>query len=238
MAASSVAISQARASTAFWCLTLGAIANVAFLLEGYLDARLDPQLSFVSELGGRGEPAGWFFRLADFTTGVMLFIGAVALWSLLPRLRILRLGLLLSMVFATLTAVDAFLPLDCPPTVDAACRAREAAGDVSWQHALHNVTGVVESIAAAAAMILLGIGMWAARRQRRLSSAWESIAQQMIIAGLLYALLSLAISVMYLVEAGPIGTVQRLQIATYAAGMLLLGLAARRMRPSFQEVLS
>ena len=210
-----------------WCLILGALTNVAFLLEGYVGARLDRTMSFVSELGSRGEPAALFFRASDLATGILLFIGAVALWTLLPANLALRLGVAASMVFAVLTGADAFLPLDCAPTVDAACRAAEDVGQVSWQHAAHNVTGVVESVAASSAMFLIAWGVWLLQRRRALSGSWESVWQQLVVFGALYTALSIALAVMYLMATGPIGTLQRVQIVIYAAGMFTLGLAAR-----------
>lgn len=221
---------RVRARWATWTLILGACTNVAFLLEGYVGAELDPTRSFVSELGGLGQPAAMYFRASDFVTGVLLLVGAIALWTLLPTNPALRLGVAASMVFAVLTAADAFLPLDCAPTVDAACRAAEDAGNVSWQHAAHNVTGVVESVAASLAMILIAWGVWLLQRRRALSGSWESVWQQLVVFGVVYALLSVAVGVMYLVEMGPIGTLQRVQIVIYAAGMFTLGLAARIKR--------
>lgn len=230
--ADSGVVHRVRARWATWCLILGAVTNVAFLLEGYVGARLDRTMSFVSELGSRGEPAALYFRTSDLATGILLFIGAVALWALLPANLALRLGVAASMVFAVLTGADAFLPLDCAPTVDAVCRAAEDAGQVSWQHAAHNVTGVVESVAASAAMLLIAWGVWLLQRRQALSGSWESVWQQLVVFGALYTALSITLAVMYLVEMGPIGTVQRVQIVLYAAGMFTLGLAARIRRVS------
>ena len=44
--------------------------------------------------------------------------------------------------------------------MDPACRAAEEAGDVSWQHAAHNVTGALEGFTAPAAMLLIALGVW------------------------------------------------------------------------------
>lgn len=215
---------------ATWTLIVGSITNVAFLVEGYVGADLSRTMSLVSELGGRGEPAAMFFRMSDLVTGVLLFTGAACLWALLPSNRLLRAGIASSMVFALATGADAFLPLDCAPTVDAACRVAEAAGTVSWQHDAHSITGIVESITASAAMLLIAAGVWRAHRRGSLPDEWDALWQQLVVFGGIYAALSLVIAAMYVAEAGPIGTVQRVQIVIYAAGMFTLGLAARNIR--------
>lgn len=220
-----------RARIGSTALIAGAIANCAFLLEGYLGARLDRSASFVSELGGTGEPAAAFFRLSDFVAGSLLLIGGGAALALLPNSRILRLGVLGSMLYAALTVADAFLPLDCPPTVDPVCRAAEEAGDVSWQHAAHNVTGALEGLIAPVSMLLIALGVWGLRRRGRLPHEWEGVWQFLVIVGVLYAAASLAIAVIYTFGQGELGIIQRIQIVLYALAMGTIGMALRGYRP-------
>ncbi len=201
-----------------------------FLLEGYVGARLDRSVSFVSELGARGEPGALFFRSSDFVAGSLLFVGAVLAWSILPRNWFLRAGVACSIVFAALTAFDAFLPMDCAPTVDEACRAAEEAGTLQWQHLTHNWTGVVEGVVAPAAMFLIAIGVWQLRRGEDLPRQWEPVWQELVIFGLLYTVLSAVIAVAYLFDVGELGIAQRLQIVVYGAGMFTLGLVVRNYR--------
>lgn len=203
---------------------LGAVSNVAFLLEGYVGARLDRSVSFVSELGARGEPGAGLFRLADFVTGVLFLIGSVAAARLLPPNLALRLGVLSAGLFAALTALDAFLPLDCPPTSDPACRLAEDTGNVSWTHAAHNVTGVLEGVLASAALLGLALGSWQLRRRHRLSARWEPQWQLLTIVGVAYVALSMLIAALYLTNTDGVGLVQRVQIVLYSAAMFSLGL--------------
>jgi hypothetical protein len=209
---------------AAWCLLLGSITNAAFLLEGYLGTRLDRSVSFVSELGARGEPNAAFFRLSDLVTGSLLFAGAAFAFTLLPRNLALRIGVISAGLFAMLTFADSFLPLDCPPTTDAACRAAEDAGAVSWQHAAHNVTGVLEGVLAPLALLAIALGSWQLRRRGELGSQWDPQWQLLTIIGVLYALISGLIAVMYLAQLDGVGVWQRLQIVLYSAGMFSLGL--------------
>lgn len=219
-----------------WALIGGAIVNCAFLLEGYTGATLDRSISFVSELGARGQPAADFFRLSDLVTGVLLAFGAIGALLLLPANRFLRLGLGLALFFALLTTADAFLPLDCPPTTDPACRAAEEAGDVSWQHAAHNVTGVLEGISAPAALLAIALGSWQLRRRGQLGQEWEPQWQLLTVIGVLYALLSALIAVLYVNAVDGVGVWQRLQIVLYAAGMFTLGLLLRHATDPNDEV--
>ncbi|MDQ1246426.1 MAG: hypothetical protein QG597_794 [Actinomycetota bacterium] len=206
------------------------MANSAFLLEGYLGARLDRSLSFVSELGAQGEPGAAFFRLSDVVAGALLFVGAVAAYSVLPRNPALRVGIVAAACFAALTFIDGFLPLDCAPTVDAACRAAEDAQTVSWQHSAHNLTGVAEGVLAPAALLLIGYGSWQLRRRGELPVEWESQWQVLTLIGVLYAVLSAAIALLYLAHIDGVGIWQRLQIVLYAAAMFTLGLVIWHLR--------
>lgn len=206
------------------------MANAAFLVEGYVGARLDRTLSFISELGARGEPAAGFFRLSDLVAGVLLFAGGFAAFVLLPRNVALRAGVAASMAFAVLTALDAFLPLECVPTVDPACRAAEDAGDVGWQHRAHNVTGVLEGFLAPAALLLIAIGVWQLQRRGTLPAEWDGVWQTLVVIGVVSASMSVIISLMYLDRVDGVGLYQRVQIVMYATAMFTMGLAIRNYR--------
>lgn len=220
---------------ASWSLIAGAVANTAFLLEGYLGARLDRTVSFVSELGARGEPNADFFRLSDIVAGSLLLIGAIAAAGVLPRNLALRAGIASAAAFAALTFIDGFLPLDCAPTIDPVCRAAEDAGTVSWQHAAHNLTGVLEGILAPTALLLIAVGSWQLRRRRQLPPEWEAQWQLLTVIGVLYLVLSGVISVMYLTQTEGVGLWQRLQIVLYAAAMFTLGLVIRNLRDHTED---
>jgi hypothetical protein len=188
-------------------------------------------VSFVSELGARGEPNATFFRLSDVVAGSLLLVGAIAAYAVLPRNLALRAGIVSAAVFAALTFADGLLPLDCAPTADAACRAAEDAGTVSWQHAAHNLTGVTEGILAPLALLLIALGSWQLRRRRLLPPEWEAQWQLLTIIGVLYTGLSASIAVLYLTHTEGVGLLQRLQIVLYAAGMFTLGLIIRNLHP-------
>ena len=219
-----------RAIIGAWCLILGAAANVAFLVEGYTGATLDRVNTFVSELGSQGQPAAAFFRLSDLVTGLLLLVGLIAAFGLLPRNRWLRLGLACAIFFSAMTVVDAFAPLDCVPSVDKACRALEESGQVSLAHQIHSITGVLESFFGFLALILIALGLWQLQRQRAVPADWRELSHFLVITGILYALLSLVIAVQYVLETSGIGIVQRFQVVLFAAAMFALGLVLRHYR--------
>ena len=219
-----------RAIVGAWCLILGAITNVAFLVEGYTGATLNRMNTFVSELGSQGQPAAAFFRLSDLATGLLLLAGLVAAYGLLPRNRWLRLGLASAIFFSVMTVVDAFAPLDCVPSVDKACRALEESGRVSMAHQIHSVTGVLESFFGFLSLILIALGLWQLQRREAIPADWRELSHFLVITGILYALLSLVIAVQYLLETSGIGIVQRLQVVLFAAAMFALGLVLRHYR--------
>lgn len=229
-------VNRGRVRLAAWTLILGAITNLAFLLEGYLGVRLDRSVSFVSELGAQGEPNATFFRFSDLVTGLLLLIGAIAAFTLLPRNAALRIGTVSAGIFALLTFLDAFLPLDCPPTVDADCRLAEDAGEVSFAHAAHNVTGVLEGVLAPVALLALALGSWQLRRRRSLSERWDPQWQLLAILGVLYALISLLIALMYLAGIDGVGVWQRIQIVLYSAAMFSLGLLLSHNQPRESKI--
>lgn len=171
-----------------------------------------------------------FFRLSDLVAGILLGVGGLLAYTLLPRNAALRAGVILSICFAGLTALDSFLPLDCPATSDPACRAAEEANLVSWQHQLHNLTGALEGALAPVALLLIAIGLWQLRRRGTLPEQWEGVWQSLVIMGLTYAVFSGAIAVLYTDRLDGVGLWQRVQIVLYCAAMFTLGLAMRQYR--------
>ncbi|MFG2328188.1 DUF998 domain-containing protein [Streptomyces sp. NPDC048604] len=142
-------------------LLLGALAYSAWVPELAVRSGLDPVRSYVSELAAADQPYGAVFRTADLVSGLLLLAGAC--WGLLrsrgrPWSVTGWLGLAL---FGAATAADSRLPLSCPPTVDAACAAREAAGLVPFSHEAHAVSSALAMAGALVAMLALTV---AARR--------------------------------------------------------------------------
>ncbi|MFF9894382.1 DUF998 domain-containing protein [Streptomyces longispororuber] len=143
-------------------LVLGAAAYTSWTLEAVLPTGLSPPRSYVSELAARDQPYGAFFRTVDCAAGLLVGAGAVGglvrlrAGGAVPRARALSgLGWAGTAVFGAATAADAWLPLSCAPTADAACAARERAGLVPATHAAHAVSSSVAVAGALAGMVLL-----------------------------------------------------------------------------------
>lgn len=145
-------------------VVLGVIAAIlysAWVAAGFLDPHLDPVTSFVSELTADGRPNARLFRVTEVCAGLAF----MATGALLVRRR-RRLGWqvagpsVLLVAFGLFTLLDAMAPLACAPTVDAACRSAELAGEVPLRHTAHSVTSSLAGGVAALAVAWL----WWTRR--------------------------------------------------------------------------
>jgi hypothetical protein len=121
-----------------------AIVVVAGLLEpGYSEIR-----DAVSVLGARNAARPWLFDTGVALWGASFIAVAVALLLDDPRGWRRRLGPALIAFTGLAQILDGFpFPADCRRTIDAGCRARELAGDVSWQHVAHGWTYFFGAIA-------------------------------------------------------------------------------------------
>jgi Protein of unknown function (DUF998) len=111
-----------------------AIAVLAGLLEpGYSMAR-----DAVSMLGAHDAARPWLFDVGVAIWGAAFIAVAIALALDAPRGWRGRLGPVLIALTGLAQILDGFaFPLDCRPTIDAGCRARELAGELSWRHYAH-----------------------------------------------------------------------------------------------------
>jgi hypothetical protein len=201
-------------------LIAAALLYSCWLLELVLPTGLSMVDSYVSELLADDQPFRWLFRTTDALAAVCLLFAARELRSRgggagLPATRrpraVLRallthpsLPALLLVAFAAATLADTALPLDCAASVDAACYYRENVGAVSLGHRLHQVTSALTFITALVAAV-------------RLRNAW--------VVGLLAT--TGVLSVVLANQSGA-GLVQRVQLLTIAAGLLLAARVPRR----------
>lgn len=113
------------------------IVVVAGLLEpGYSEIR-----DAVSVLGARDAAQPWLFDTAVAIWGISLILAALALALDAKRSWRGWLGPGLIAFTGLAQILDGFpFPADCRWTIDATCRAREAAGELSWQHYAHGIT--------------------------------------------------------------------------------------------------
>jgi hypothetical protein len=191
-------------------LAVAALLYSFWLLELALPTGLSVVDSYVSELLADDQPYRWVFRVTDALAACCLLFAARRM-----RGRLIAVSVL---VFAAATLADTVLSLDCAASVDALCRYREATGSVSLGHRLHQVTSVLTFGSALAAAVGL------ARHTRW----WHARAVVTLLAttGVLSAVV---------VNQPGAGLVQRVQLLTVAAGLLLGARACSFTRRSFVE---
>jgi hypothetical membrane protein len=156
------------------------LAQVVFVGGWALAGALEPHYSavrqYISELGRRGAANPWIFTIFAGIWGLGFIALAVALVPSL-RTRPWRLAMPSLFVLAGVCAIlVGWLRMDCSPTVSAVCKAREAAGALSWHHYAH------EWISLGIKVSLLLTGFAFAR------SAWPSRLARLVFGGALVVL--------------------------------------------------
>jgi hypothetical protein len=197
-------------------LIAGAIANCAFVLGPLLGVALDPLLTFVSELSSTGQPFGSFFAATDLITGSLIAAGVILGWNEVAATVLLRIAQVSALVFAVCTGADAFLPLDCVPSIDAACRAAESLGAVSTHHRLHSVTAVAESVAIIVMSLSMAFGTWRI-------PGWRSVSRLALAAAVTQVALNMGISAMWLSSNVGVGALQRLSVVVFSTTIAMIG---------------
>jgi hypothetical protein len=164
------------------------IAVVAGLIEpGYSMIR-----DAVSVLGARNAARPWLFDIGVAIWGVALLLAALALLlDSPPGLRgpRRRLGPGLIAFTGIAQILDGFpFPADCRWTIDATCRAREMAGELSWQHYAHGITYFLGAIALQLSVFAMAWRMRGDERWGRfdLFALWAGALGLLIFGGLFF----------------------------------------------------
>ncbi|KOV90070.1 DUF998 domain-containing protein [Nocardia sp. NRRL S-836] len=206
--------------TAAWLIT-AAVLYSCWLLELVLPTGLSVFDSYVSELLADDQPFRWIFRTTDTLAACCLLLAARGLRRWLPAPPGARLGSRLAdrlvvvavVVFAVATLANTALSLDCAASADALCRHREEIGAVSLGHRLHQVTSLLTFGGALVAFACL----------ERRTPRWDAgvVVVLLTATGVLSAVLA---------DQPGAGLVQRAQLLTIAAGLVLLARSRRRVR--------
>lgn len=209
---------------------LAAIAYSAWLVEFRLGSGLSPRASYVSELGAATQPHAEFFNGLDLATGACIIVLAYALHRRIRHHRLLDLGCLALGAFGLGSALEAALPLDCAPSLDAQCAAREFSGHgISWHDRGHTLSSVFSIVAILVSMSLLG---WALRNRPR----WRWPARCWLVATPFIALLSGYVGLLAIYRR-PVGLAERAMVSCFSlwvllvAGTLLLAVIRKRRPP-------
>jgi hypothetical protein len=149
--------------TAGWTGLVGAWSNCTFLLGRLSGSRLDPTRSFISELSVPHQPGAYWYRLTDLVAGLLIIVLAIgcAAWLNHPSAQVrrpARAGCVMTALIGALSIIDAARPMPCSPTLDPRCaRQEDSLGVLGQLTDLHTMAGVASTLAAVAAMTLLGI---------------------------------------------------------------------------------
>lgn len=191
-------------------ITLAVLCAIAYSTWVILP-RIDPELSiitaFVSEYAADGRPGAGLMRTGDAIAGA--FMVAIAVLVAAPGPRWVRLMLSGGLMLAGASTIgDAMLPMECTPSLDAACLAAEKNNTVGPAHQLHSVTSSLVGIGIGTAVIA-SIIIW---RRRAIAVT--------LAAGVL---LSLALSAFNGVAGEPLalGIVQRISLAMVSLWLIV-----------------
>jgi len=164
------------------------IAIVA--VAGAIEPGYSPVRDAISALGARDAARPWLFDAGVALWGLSFIAVAVALWLDGPRTFRGRLGPALIGFTGFAQILDGFpFPADCRKTIDAGCRARELAGEVSWQHVAHGWVYFVGAIALMASVFAMawrfrGDERWAGADRLALGAGFFGV---IVVGGLFFA---------------------------------------------------
>jgi phosphotransferase system glucose/maltose/N-acetylglucosamine-specific IIC component len=206
---------------AFRALSAAAVLYSAWLLSYVLPTRVGTVDAYVSELTARDQPYRLLYVACDALAG-LLSIGValaavrteqarrapadvVGAWAALG-------------VFGLATMLDVTFPMDCAPSVTAACHTAESLGRVSASHEIHSGTSTV-----AYAAILLNMAL-VCRSERRAPGTWPRLGR---VAVPLTAVTAVSTAVvLVLVPVGEwVGVPQRVSVLAVAVWLVAFGRA-------------
>ncbi len=160
-----------------WCGVLGPVViALAGLLAGFAQEGADIRRGTLSELGAATADKAWLWNVPSAIGGVLILLGAVAVFLRLGRGVRPRLGAVLIGIFGAVLALDGMLfRLDCRDEVDVGCEERAH----TWQHEAHEV-GALSFFGLCVAAVLLA--PWFRRRGPRALFAASSLVAVSLLA--------------------------------------------------------
>jgi hypothetical protein len=200
---------------------LAAVLGCAFLVQGLGHSTLPVAGSLVSELEARSQPGSALFRTATLLSGAATIVFAAGFRHRIPPGALATAGCWAVGLSGLGALADALLPLDCAPSVDAACRRREEHGTLSWPHQAHTWSSVLGTAALLASLWLLG-------RHLRHSPGWRRVSVVGRVGFGWLVAVSAAVTLMTVFHLPGAGLAQRLQVLAFSAWLSVLALAGPR----------
>ena len=196
---------------------IAAISYSSWVLEVFLNPRIDVFDGYVSELSAGDQPYHLVFSAGDLITGALTIVVAATALIRLRRRPLAVTGWLFLLSFGGWAIGDSVFSMDCAPSIDTGCALRERAGKVSFSHHFHDVTSSMVIFSGIAAVLALSI---AARRY----GWWPTLARW----GWLLAIAEagLAVATLALMLAGEwLGLAQRVQITILCLALFVIAWA-------------
>jgi hypothetical protein len=206
-----------------WLAIGSIVGQVVWVLAIAIGGAVEPGYSAyrdaISMLGALDAARPWLFDTAVAVWGLSFIAAAAALWLDAPASLRGRLGPALIGLTGLTQILDGYpFPLDCRRTIDAGCRAREVAGELSWQHYAH---GYAFLVGVTALLVSVFAMAWRFRGEPRWGRA-DLLALAAGIIGL--AVVAALLLVGDHEPGGNYGLVQRLSLS--AGGVYVLALCA------------
>ena len=153
-----------RVNTRVRALSLAVIVGqsvfpLSWLVAGGLTDGYSHERQYVSELAGRDSEYAWLATIGIVALGLSWIALGLALRVALPRRSWSRGPAALFLAAGILTVLVAFLPVDCSPSIDEACAAREREWDLSWRHYGHGFIAWINQLLLAATSFAFALAL-------------------------------------------------------------------------------
>ncbi len=176
---------SSQASRFIWVAAICGIAGQAlftfdWIVAGLTESHYDNLRQDVSDFGALTASHPLAYNVVLSLSGALTVVAAIALWRALGGGLSARIGVVILAVFGGGEFLDGLLREDCSPSGDAACKAAEKAGTLSWHHQAHNIESIVTFAAIILAPLILALAF---RSRGRWSALWiYSLATFFVIA--------------------------------------------------------
>jgi hypothetical protein len=171
--------SRARVRALSWFAISAQLLFVAGWTAGWLlEPGYSPVRMYVSDLGRQGAAHPWIFDVSIVIWGMGFISLATALMPALRTRTWARVAPALFVLAGVFAMLDAPLRLDCADSVSRLCKARQAAGTLSWRHYGHMWAALGIQIALVSTPFALARATWPGR-----------LARLMLVGGVAVALL-------------------------------------------------
>ena len=145
------------------------IFSLDWIVAGLTESHYDNLRQDISDFGALTASHPLPYNVVLSLSGALTVVMAIGLWRILGAGLTARIGAGVVMIYGGGMFLDGLLREDCSPSGDAACKAAEKAGTLSWHHQAHNIESLVTFAAIIMAPLILG---FAFRARRQWDALW------------------------------------------------------------------